>query len=118
MNALHDNNYDIGKAVLSLITSLGPMLCKDELEEWSAAEANLFEDALEKYGKDFVEIRKDYVSVEPTHISSFQCTQAIFALQLTVISYEDHELFNKKLNKNIMRSNLKKIFYKISYKIS
>lgn len=61
MNVLHDNNYDIGKAALSLITSSGPVLCKDELEEWSASEANLFEDALEKYGKDFNEIRKDYL---------------------------------------------------------
>ena len=61
MNTLHDNNYDIGKAVLSLITPNGPVLCRDELEEWSAAEANLFEDALEKYGKEFAEIRKDYV---------------------------------------------------------
>lgn len=39
MNALHDNNYDIGKAVLSLVTSTGPVLCRDELEEWSAVEA-------------------------------------------------------------------------------
>lgn len=62
MNILHENNYDIGKAVLSLITPSGPVLCRDELEEWSASEANLFEDALEKYGKEFAEIRKDYVS--------------------------------------------------------
>lgn len=62
MNTLHENNYDIGKAVLSLITPSGPVLCRDELEEWSASEANLFEDALEKYGKEFAEIRKDYVS--------------------------------------------------------
>lgn len=61
MNTLHENNYDIGRAVLSLITASGPVLCRDELEEWSAAEANLFEDALEKYGKEFTEIRKDYV---------------------------------------------------------
>jgi len=63
MNTLHENNYDIGKAVLSLITPTGPVLCRDELEEWSAAEANLFEDALEKYGKEFAEVRRDYVRV-------------------------------------------------------
>ncbi|RMZ95709.1 metastasis-associated MTA3 isoform X2 [Brachionus plicatilis] len=62
MNALHENNYDIGKATLSLVPENGPLLCRDELEEWSAVEANLFEDALEKYGKDFAEIRKDYVN--------------------------------------------------------
>ena len=61
LNVLHDNDYDIGKAALALITSNGPLLCKDEIEDWSAAEANLFEDALEKYGKDFNEIRKDYL---------------------------------------------------------
>ncbi len=64
MNVLHDNAYDIGKAALSLITANGPVLCKDEIEDWSAAEANLFEDALEKYGKDFNEIRKDYVNIK------------------------------------------------------
>lgn len=62
MNALHENGYDIGKAALSLITDKGPIICRDEMEEWSAAEANLFEEALDKYGKDFNEIRKDYVS--------------------------------------------------------
>jgi len=31
------------------------------MEEWSAAEANLFEEALDKYGKDFTEIRQDFV---------------------------------------------------------
>lgn len=32
------------------------------MEEWSASEANLFEEALDKYGKDFTDIRQDYVS--------------------------------------------------------
>lgn len=32
------------------------------MEEWSAAEANLFEEAIEKYGKDFNDIRGDFVS--------------------------------------------------------
>jgi len=32
------------------------------MEEWSASEANLFEEALEKYGKDFNDIRQDFVS--------------------------------------------------------
>jgi len=37
-------------------------LCRDEIEDWSASEANLFEEALEKYGKDFNDIRQDFVS--------------------------------------------------------
>lgn len=61
LNALHDNNYDIGKALLSLITQNGPVLSKDQIEDWSINEANLFEDAMEKYGKDFNEIRKDFL---------------------------------------------------------
>lgn len=59
MNVLHENNYDICKSTLSLITQSGPVLCKDELEEWSAAEANIFEEALDKYGKEFNEIRRE-----------------------------------------------------------
>ena len=39
------------------------MLCRDEMEEWSASEAMLFEEALEKYGKDFNDIRQDFVSL-------------------------------------------------------
>lgn len=62
MNTLHEHNYNIGKAVLSLITQAGPVLCKDELEDWSAAEANIFEEALDKYGKEFIEIRKECVN--------------------------------------------------------
>jgi hypothetical protein len=31
------------------------------MEEWSASEANLFEEALDKYGKDFNDIRQDFV---------------------------------------------------------
>ena len=61
MDMLHRNNYDLGKAMCSLVTSVGPVLCRDEIEEWSASEANLFEEALEKYGKDFHEIRQDYL---------------------------------------------------------
>ena len=62
MNVLHDSGYDIGKAVLQLVPTSGPVLCRDEMEEWSASEATLFEEAVEKYGKDFSEIRQDFVS--------------------------------------------------------
>ncbi|CAB1335511.1 unnamed protein product, partial [Coregonus sp. 'balchen'] len=46
------------------ITLGGPVLCRDEMEEWSASEANLFEEALEKYGKDFTDIQQDFVSTD------------------------------------------------------
>lgn len=61
MDALHENGYDIGKATLSLIEKDGPIICKDEIEDWSAAEANLFEEAYDKVGKDFGEIRREYL---------------------------------------------------------
>lgn len=63
MDTLHRHNYDIAKAIKSLVPSGGPVLCRDEMEEWSASEANLFEDAIEKYGKDFNDIRQDFVSI-------------------------------------------------------
>lgn len=69
MALLHQANYDIGQAVKFLVpppstnhypldvdkstghstTSLGgPILCRDQLEEWSAAEATLFEVAIKR----------------------------------------------------------------------
>uniref|UniRef100_A0A914ZVP2 Metastasis-associated protein MTA3 n=1 Tax=Parascaris univalens TaxID=6257 RepID=A0A914ZVP2_PARUN len=82
MALLHQANYDVGQAVKYLVpppskqhypldadkttshntVSLGgPILCRDQMEEWSAAEANLFEEAIEKYGKDFNDIRGDFL---------------------------------------------------------
>ncbi|KAH9499612.1 Metastasis-associated protein mta1 [Bulinus truncatus] len=61
MDTLHRHSYDIAKAIKSLVPSGGPVLCRDEMEEWSASEANLFEDAIEKYGKDFNDIRQDFL---------------------------------------------------------
>jgi len=61
MDVLHDEGYNLSSAIRSLVPPTGPVLCRDEMEEWSAAEANLFEEALDKYGKDFIEIRQDFV---------------------------------------------------------
>lgn len=63
MDTLHSHTYDLAEAISSLVPSTGPVLCRDEMEEWSASEANLFEEALEKYGKDFNDIRQDFVSI-------------------------------------------------------
>lgn len=48
MDTLHRHNYDLASALCSLVPSSGPVLCRDEMEEWSASEANLFEEALDK----------------------------------------------------------------------
>lgn len=63
MELLHKNDYDLGKAVCALVPSNGPLLCRDEIEEWTAGEATLFEEAIEKYGREFVGIRQDFVSI-------------------------------------------------------
>jgi metastasis-associated protein MTA len=46
MDALHQSNYDLGKAMCALAPPTGPILCRDQMEEWSASEANLFEEAM------------------------------------------------------------------------
>uniref|UniRef100_A0A665WM35 Metastasis-associated protein MTA2-like n=1 Tax=Echeneis naucrates TaxID=173247 RepID=A0A665WM35_ECHNA len=61
MDTLQKNNYDLAKAMSTLVPQGGPVLCRDEMEEWSASEAMLFEEALEKYGKDFNDIRQDFL---------------------------------------------------------
>ncbi|XP_078490676.1 MTA protein isoform X1 [Ciona intestinalis] len=61
LTCLHKNKYNIADAISSLVPKTGPMLCKDEMEDWSPSEANLFEEALEKYGKDFLDIKQDFL---------------------------------------------------------
>lgn len=63
MDTLHRHGYDLSSALSVLVPSGGPVLCRDEMEEWSASEAAMFEEALEKYGKDFNDIRQDFVSL-------------------------------------------------------
>ncbi|KAK2495682.1 hypothetical protein MC885_014536 [Smutsia gigantea] len=61
MDTLHRSAYDVAKAIAALVPQGGPVLCRDEMEEWSASEASLFEEALEKYGKDFTDIQQDFL---------------------------------------------------------
>ncbi|XP_051578546.1 metastasis-associated protein MTA1-like [Myxocyprinus asiaticus] len=61
MDTLHKNSYDMTRAIGALVPQGGPVLCRDEMEEWSTSEANLFEEALEKYGKDFTDIQQDFL---------------------------------------------------------
>lgn len=82
MDTLHKSGYSIESALSSLVPASGPVLCRDEMEEWSASEANLFEEALDKYGKDFADIRQDFVSV--TYNSS-----------ITMASYLPHPTYGK-----------------------
>ncbi|XP_031643718.1 metastasis-associated protein MTA1-like [Oncorhynchus nerka] len=61
MDTLDKTGYDMTRAIAALVPQGGPILCRDEMEEWSASEANLFEEALEKYGKDFTDIQQDFL---------------------------------------------------------
>ena len=36
MNAIHKNGYDVAKAIACFIPEEGPILCRDEMEEWSS----------------------------------------------------------------------------------
>jgi len=63
MDALHQHDYNVVDAIKNLVSGGGPVLCRDEMEEWSASEANLFEEALDKYGKSFLEIGLDFVCI-------------------------------------------------------
>jgi len=63
MDALHQHDYSVVSAIKNLVSRGGPVLCRDEMEEWSASEANLFEEALDKYGKSFREIGLDFVRI-------------------------------------------------------
>uniref|UniRef100_A0A0X3P402 Metastasis-associated protein MTA3 n=1 Tax=Schistocephalus solidus TaxID=70667 RepID=A0A0X3P402_SCHSO len=54
-------NYDLKKAMLFLLPDGRPSLCRDELETWTAGEAALFEEALEKYSKFFPDILTDFL---------------------------------------------------------
>lgn len=75
MDTLQKNGYDLAKAMSTLVPQGGPVLCRDEMEEWSASEAMLFEEALEKYGKDFNDIRQDFVSSQAPTCLSFTSVQ-------------------------------------------
>ncbi|XP_054978752.1 metastasis-associated protein MTA3 isoform X1 [Sorex araneus] len=61
MDTLYRHGCDLSSAISVLVPLGGPVLCRDEMEEWSASEASLFEEALEKYGKDFNDIRQDFL---------------------------------------------------------
>ncbi|XP_075436297.1 metastasis-associated protein MTA1-like [Ascaphus truei] len=66
MEVLHKSAYDIPKAIAALVPEEGPpVLCQDELETWTASEAQLFEEALDRCGKDFADIQRDFLPWKP-----------------------------------------------------
>ena len=49
------------RASLSLVQGSSPHLSTDQMEDWTTAEAGLFEEAMEKYGKGFNDIWTDFL---------------------------------------------------------
>jgi metastasis-associated protein MTA len=92
MDTLHKHNYSIEASMCSLVPSSGPVLCRDEMEEWSASEANLFEEALDKYGKDFNDIRNDYVSEKCTYQNDPTCVNVWKHLKFSIYLIQIYNL--------------------------
>jgi len=61
LTVLHKSSYDLGKALTGLVPDGGPVLCRDEMEEWSSGEGTLFEEGIRKHGKEFLEIQQEYL---------------------------------------------------------
>ena len=59
---LHRHDYQLDAALTSLVPAGGPVLCRDELEDWSVHETALFEEAITRHGKMFDLVRREYVS--------------------------------------------------------
>ena len=51
MDLLHQCKYNFSVASLKLVENGSPKLSCDQMEDWTTAEAGLFEEAMEKYGK-------------------------------------------------------------------
>uniref|UniRef100_A0A0X3PQZ4 Metastasis-associated protein MTA3 n=1 Tax=Schistocephalus solidus TaxID=70667 RepID=A0A0X3PQZ4_SCHSO len=61
MDTLFLAGHDVARALQLLAPSGVPAIRLDEMEEWSISEGNLFEEALEKYGKCFYDIHSDFL---------------------------------------------------------
>lgn len=64
MDTLHQCDYDIAKAIFSLVPNNNLNIYRDQIEEWTSAEASLFEEAFEKHEKKFSEIRQNFVCAQ------------------------------------------------------
>ena len=51
MHLLHREGYHFARASLRLVEGGCPRLDTDQMEDWTTAEAGLFEEAMDKYGK-------------------------------------------------------------------
>jgi len=61
MELLHKSKYNFTRASLKLVEGGAPKLSCDQMEDWTTAEAGLFEEGMEKNGKRFNEIWTDFL---------------------------------------------------------
>ncbi|XP_037071015.1 uncharacterized protein LOC119092144 [Pollicipes pollicipes] len=61
LDVLHRHDYRLGAALTSLVPAGGPLLCRDELEDWSVHETAIFEEAVTRHGKQFDLVCRDYL---------------------------------------------------------
>ena len=61
MELLHKSEYNFTTASLKLVEGGAPKLSCDQMEDWTTAEAGLFEEGMEKNGKRFNEIWTDFL---------------------------------------------------------
>ena len=101
MNTLHKNDYDITSAFESLVPATGPVLCRDEMEEWAASEANLFDQAQKEFDKDFNAIRIHYLPWK-----SLVSIIEYYYLQKTTNRYVQH----KKRKAQLADNKLKQVY--------
>ena len=97
LSVLHESGYELAKAIERLTPmatgAAANLYLRDQMEEWSIPEANLFEQALEQYSKDFLEIRRDFVRLSiafhciPFHsVLSFLFSSLLFSSLLFLFS--------------------------------
>uniref|UniRef100_A0AC35FDH6 MTA n=1 Tax=Panagrolaimus sp. PS1159 TaxID=55785 RepID=A0AC35FDH6_9BILA len=116
MSLLHQSGYNIGKASQYLVPSVrlyknatdhildspSPLLCKDELEYWSPAEAHIFAEALEKCNKDFNEIRQYYLP--------WKSEKDIVEYYYMYKTSDQYAKFRKSKKDSLTRGNLKRVY--------
>lgn len=90
MDLLHEADYDFAKAVRALVPGKCPVLCRDQLDEWTAAEASLFEEGFEKIEKDFRSIQEDYVSILRHRFANFRITHALNYVTASLENDDQH----------------------------
>ncbi|CAL8079492.1 unnamed protein product [Calicophoron daubneyi] len=61
LDTLHSVGYSVPDALRHMAPHGQPLLKLDEMEQWSVSEGNLFEEALDKYGKCFYDIQNDFL---------------------------------------------------------